>query len=61
MIMKCMQCGTDYQGKYCPECGTQNPSVQSTGPKARKKKPPLPAIVVYSSGDHYCHSRSVIH
>ena len=39
MIMKCMQCGTDYQGKYCPECGTQNPSVQSTGPKARKKKP----------------------
>ena len=37
--MKCKECGTDYQGKFCPECRTQNLSVHPTDLKARKKKP----------------------
>lgn len=52
--MKCKQCGTEFEGKFCPECGakteaempvTPPPSQQQSAPvqtgKAKKKKKPF--------------------
>ena len=52
--MKCKQCGTEFEGKFCPECGakteaempiTPPPIQQQSAPvqtgKAKKKKKPF--------------------
>lgn len=39
--MKCSQCGTEFEGKFCPECGEKAPAEQQTPKKAEKKKKPF--------------------
>ncbi len=35
--MKCSKCGKDYQGNFCPNCGTRAPgNVDSVSPKKKK-------------------------
>ena len=40
--MKCKYCGTEYQGSYCPNCGSNNPRNfdVDTQPKEEKAKEP---------------------
>ena len=42
--MKCNQCGAEFEGKFCPECGakSENPAVlPSENSKPKKRKKPL--------------------
>ena len=34
--MKCIKCGQDYQGNFCPNCGTPAPG-NAEAPKKKKK------------------------
>lgn len=36
--MKCNQCGTDFEGKFCPNCGAPNPS-EANGAQAQQATP----------------------
>lgn len=51
--MVCKKCGKEYEGKFCPECGTSNDGSASAQvadpaqqPKKKKKKGLIAAIVV---------------
>lgn len=51
--MVCKKCGKEYEGKFCPECGTSNDGSTSAQvanpaqqPKKKKKKGLIAAIVV---------------
>lgn len=35
--MKCYKCGQDYQGNFCPNCGTPAPGNADSTPKKKKK------------------------
>ena len=36
--MKCPYCGTEYQGSYCPNCGSNNKEYRREEPKREEKK-----------------------
>ena len=58
--MKCNHCGTEFEAKFCPECGAranfgstqpeqQVPQpVYQTETKSKKKKKPFSEVAVYS-------------
>lgn len=37
--MKCNQCGTEFTGKFCPECGAKGIETVQTPVETKKKKP----------------------
>lgn len=55
--MKCVNCGTEYEGKFCPECGTktqeqtdfkqQNVNQPFEAGKKGRKKPKKPKKPIY--------------
>ena len=36
--MKCPYCGTEYEGSYCPNCGSNNKEFKREQPKVEEKK-----------------------
>ncbi len=42
--MKCVNCGTDFEGNFCPNCGTKRPDEQ--------KCPNCGAVL--SGADNFC-------
>lgn len=39
--MKCDQCGTEFEGNFCPDCGAKRVSAHTAGTKPKKKKKPF--------------------
>lgn len=49
--MKCSQCGTDFEGKFCPECGARvETTAQPTPPVNHEEQPKYQQIPVEPSG-----------
>lgn len=47
--MKCLKCGNEYEGNFCPKCGTAENNKSATQPqqsKPKKKKGCLTALLV---------------
>ena len=51
--MKCVNCGTDFNGKFCPQCGTPSPKFYSNNQnpsqkRKSKKRFPTALIIILS-------------
>lgn len=40
--MKCKHCGSEFEGKFCPECGTKAEAEETTASQPMQQQPDVP-------------------